>query len=368
MYHDKRVANWFFCFLLIVSCLCFANCPDAKAKKTPANTNSDGSNTGADETSNTGDETSGGSTNAGTDEPINIDENSVINGHFLTFASSEEFTLSSSSNSKYWSGDVYYANDAQNLENDASWILWDGTSSISSLLVNKINYILVRGNNFCAGQDNFSSWKLTPKNPDTSSSTPKIYSFGDMSNLISYSNAESAVLSEGSFRFLFDSNSYLVTAPSLPFSVLKKSCYFGMFYNCTSLLEPPILPSETLADSCYMNMFNGCESLKNATALPATTLKDSCYANMFCDCTSLESIPYLPGTPLTANCYNSMFAGCKSLNITTTKSGLNTNTLKIGVNTNNVSNPLLTMFKDTLGNVDTPSAGSTYFTSNTVIR
>ena len=136
---------------------------------------------------------------------------------------------------------------------------------------------------------------------------------GDIRTLIDYEDYANANTSDARFCKLFNMNTALRTAPSLPAKTLASSCYYGMFKYCSSLTTSPELPAETLASSCYQEMFWGCSSLTTAPELPAKTLASSCYNRMFYNCKALTTAPELPAETLASNCYQEMFWGCTSL-------------------------------------------------------
>ena len=136
---------------------------------------------------------------------------------------------------------------------------------------------------------------------------------GDIRTLIDYENYANANTSDARFCNLFNMNTALRTAPSLPAKTLASSCYYGMFKYCSSLTTSPELPAETLASSCYQEMFWGCSSLTTAPELPAETLAEHCYDGMFQYCTALTTAPELPAKTLASNCYHVMFSYCSKL-------------------------------------------------------
>ena len=136
---------------------------------------------------------------------------------------------------------------------------------------------------------------------------------GDIRTLIDYENYANANTSDARFCNLFNMNTALRTAPSLPAKTLASSCYYGMFKYCSSLTTAPDLPAETLASSCYQEMFSGCTSLTTAPDLPAETLASNCYDGMFYNCKALTTAPDLPAKTLASNCYHVMFSYCSKL-------------------------------------------------------
>ena len=136
---------------------------------------------------------------------------------------------------------------------------------------------------------------------------------GDIRTLIDYEDYANANTSDARFCKLFNMNTALRTAPSLPAKTLASSCYYGMFKYCSSLTTSPELPAETLASSCYQEMFWGCSSLTTAPELPAETLTSNCYDGMFYNCSALTEAPKLPAETLVSGCYKEMFSYCTSL-------------------------------------------------------
>ena len=136
---------------------------------------------------------------------------------------------------------------------------------------------------------------------------------GDIRTLIDYENYANANTTNARFFKLFDMNTQLRTAPSLPASELASYCYYYMFNGCTALETAPALPATTLADYCYYGMFSGCRALTTAPALPAETLASNCYEGMFSGCTKLTTAPKLPATTLKKRCYMQMFYDCIAL-------------------------------------------------------
>ena len=136
---------------------------------------------------------------------------------------------------------------------------------------------------------------------------------GDIRTLIDYENYANANTTNARFCNLFNMNTALRTAPSLPAKTLASSCYYGMFKYCSSLTTAPELPAETLASNCYDGMFYNCKALTTAPDLPAKTLASNCYHVMFSYCSKLTTAPDLPAEILASSCYQEMFWGCTSL-------------------------------------------------------
>ena len=195
--------------------------------------------------------------------------------------------------------------------------------------------------------------------------------FQGNTQLIKAPTLPATTLAEDCYREMFRSCTSLTTPPALPATTLAGNCYSNMFYGCTSLTTAPELPATTLVYICYQSMFQGCTSLTTAPALPATTLVYQCYDNMFSGCKNLTTAPELPATTLADYCYNNMFYGCSKIKISTTNVGSYTNVYKVpfaGTGTE-ATDSLLDMFNDTGGTfTGTPTINTTYYTENTVIE
>ena len=250
---------------------------------------------------------------------------------YLTFSSSNRFTLAVYDATKHWNGILEY------FSADKVWVVWDGTTTLSAVSDDGEYFLYLRGTGnkeitgFTNGQE--YKWVLTGS---------EIACTGNIENLLDYGIVESGghptmasycyhsmfsgctaltqapalpakTLIGDCYSSMFSGCTALTQAPALPATTLANWCYSSMFYGCTALTQAPDLPATTLANSCYSNMFYGCTALTQAPALPATTLANSCYSNMFYGCTSLTKAPALPATTLANYCYHSMFSGCTSL-------------------------------------------------------
>ena len=241
------------------------------------------------------------------------EDNIIINQHYiyfplfpdrkpyLTFSSSDDFTLAIYNSAKNWDGTIYYSTDAEN------WSTWDGTTTLSSL----DGKLYVRGsNNSKLNTAYVQGWfVLTPDSSNT------INCSGNIENLLDWETVEAGnhpVMADYCFYRLFLNCTALTKAPDLPATTLSAKCYSNMFAGCTSLATAPRLPATTLAVSCYSGMFYNT-ALQDPPALPATTLAISCYDSMFKNCASLGVPPALPATTLAESCYKEMFYGCSWL-------------------------------------------------------
>ena len=171
---------------------------------------------------------------------------------YLTFSSSNSFTLYINNSTKNWNGTIEY------FASDKTWTVWDGTTVLSAVYDDGEYFLYLRGtkNTIITGNSISFRWILHGSN---------IACIGNIENLLDYT-----IVASGNHPTLAD------------------YCYFSMFRNCTSLTQAPTLPATTLADDCYSSMFQDCTALTQAPALPATTLANSCYSSMFYNCTSLK--------------------------------------------------------------------------------
>lgn len=334
---------------------------------------------------------------------------------YLTFSSSNSFTLGVHNATKHWDGTLEY------FASDETWTTWDGTSTLSSVDNNGNNVLYLRGtgNTVITGNIFNSNWALTGThiscignienlldyatvasgNHPTMASNCYQEMFRDCTALTQTPELPATTLAGNCYSGMFQGCTSLTQAPELPATTLTDHCYYQMFRGCTSLTQAPVLPATTLAGWCYSSMFSGCISLTKAPALPATTLADYCYFNMFLNCTSLTRSPELPATTLSIYCYNAMFEGCTaltiapslpattladrcyyrmfygctSLKLSSTQTGEYIQEYRIpttGTGTT-ASNALTNMFTNTGGNfLGAPSINTTYYlsTDNMIVR
>ena len=145
---------------------------------------------------------------------------------YLTFSSSNSFTLKVGNSTKNWNGTLEY------FASNKTWITWDGMSALSAVADDGEYVLYLRGigNTVIAGGIYDYRLVLTGSN---------IACIGNIENLLDYTTVES-----GGHPTMAD------------------QCYSYMFFDCTSLTQAPNLPATTLANSCYSYMFGGCTSLK----------------------------------------------------------------------------------------------------------
>ncbi|MGI6087202.1 MAG: leucine-rich repeat protein [Kiritimatiellia bacterium] len=222
-------------------------------------------------------------------------------GHYLTFSSTNTFTITPQQTS--WDGTLEYSTDATTWANftTAGAAAADDGSGEFRL------YLRGTSNTYVTGF-NKPGWQINASAPVACS--------GNIETLLDYAtvtNGGHPVMDAHCFVRLFDRNTSLVSAPTLPATNLAPYCYESMFYGCTSLMQAPELPATNLAEHCYSGMFYGCTSLTQAPALPATNLANSCYSSMFGSCTGLTQAPPLPATTSADRCYAGMFYGCIGL-------------------------------------------------------
>ena len=308
---------------------------------------------------------------------------------YLTFSSSNRFTLAVYDAIKHWNGILEY------FSADKVWAVWDGTTTLSAVSYDGEYFLYLRGtgNTKITGMGTNINWIITGTD---------IKCIGNIENLLDYATVASGkhptmakfcysqmfygcasltqapalpatTLANDCYSQMFSGCTSLTQAPELPATTLAKSCYFSMFSNCTALTQAPTLPATTLEANCYNNMFYGCTSLTQAPALPATTLTEGCYGGMFSGCTALTQAPALPATTLENACYRSMFRGCTSLKLSSTKTGEYTQEYRIpSSGTGTIYGYALTdMFVSTGGTfTGTPAINTTYYlsTDNMIVR
>lgn len=269
-----------------------------------------GWNTAADESGT--DYAEGANYSAGENITLYAKWNVAIDA-YLTFSSSEIFTLSSYNSNKTWNGTLQFSTDK------TSWAEWDATTIASSsatdaegkynLYLRGINNTVIIGNNYSA------KWELA------STGTSTIACSGNVESLLDFT---------------------AVAAGNHP----------------------------SMGDYCFYRLFYGCTALSSAPTLPATTLSASCYSYMFASCTALTTIPALPATTLTANCYNYMFYGCTSIKMSETKTGDYGNVYRVptsGIGTT-ANYALGSMFSSTGGTFKSDAEiNGIYYTSNTIV-
>lgn len=145
---------------------------------------------------------------------------------YLTFSSSNNFTLKVNDATKHWNGVLEY------FASDRIWTVWDGACTLSAIDNNGeyVLYLRGTGNTVITGNGARYSWGLTGTD---------IKCIGNIENLLDYATAKSGA-----------------------HPIMENYCYYNMFSGCTSLTQAPALPATTLAGSCYYNMFRNCSSLK----------------------------------------------------------------------------------------------------------
>ena len=302
---------------------------------------------------------------------------------YLTFSSTNSFTLAVGDATKHWDGTLEYS------MNTFSWSAWDGTTTLSSVN-NDGEYVLYlrgTGNTVIAGNKPAYRWVLTGSDIACIGNIENLldyatvkagqhpgmgeycygYMFRDCTSLVKAPALPATTLADSCYLQMFRNCTNLTQAPALSATRLEDSCYNSMFYGCTSLTQTPALPATTLAQRCYYNLFYGCTSLTQAPTLPATTLVTYCYWFMFSGCTGLAQVPALPATTLATYCYSGMFNGCTSIKFSATKTGEYTQEYRIpssGTGTT-ATNALSKMFTGTGGAfTGTPAINTTYYLSN----
>lgn len=145
---------------------------------------------------------------------------------YLTFSSSNSFTLKVNNSTKNWYGTLEY------FASDKTWTVWDGTTVLSAVYDDGEYFLYLRGtkNTIITGNNTSFRWILHGYN---------IACIGNIENLLDYT-----IVASGNHPTMAD------------------YCYFAMFIGCTSLTQAPALPATTMANNCYSYMFYSCTSLK----------------------------------------------------------------------------------------------------------
>lgn len=225
---------------------------------------------------------------------------------YLSFLGNEEFTLKIGNNRKNWDGTLEYSTDA------ITWNTWDGTEIPSSG-----NNLYLRG----TGNTKITGGTSNQRFVFTGADTLRISCNGSIETLLDYnmtSAGKHPSMSSYCYAGLFQSCTFLITAPDLPAITLASYCYNRMFRGCTNLIIAPELPATTLADHCYYQMFYKCSSLTTPPSiLPAATLVGFCYAYMF-EFSALDAIPKIMATTYDGNSCRGMFDDVKTLNVYST--------------------------------------------------
>ena len=223
---------------------------------------------------------------------------------YLTFSSSNDFTLSIKFKRKGWDGTLEY------FASDGTWTVWNGDNTLSAESNGGEYALYLRGTgNTIITANSDSIWQLDGSD---------ITCIGNIETLLDYATVESG-----------------------QHPTMGNGCYSRMFYDCTSLTQAPKLPATTLADNCYFSMFYSCTSLAQAPELPVTTLKSACY--------------------------KAMFRGCTSLKLSTTKTGEYTQEYRIPISGDGTTaeNAFYLMFDETGGTfTGTPEINKTYYLSS----
>ena len=282
---------------------------------------------------------------------------------YLTFSSSNSFTLKVNNSTKNWNGTIEY------FASDKTWTVWDGTTVLSAVYDDGEYFLYLRGtkNTIITGNSTSSRWILHGSN---------IACIGNIENLLDYTIVASGnhpTMADYCYYAMFQGCTSLTQAPALPATKLADYCYTAMLQGCTSLTQAPALPATTMAINCYSSMLYNCTSLAQAPALPATTMANNCYSAMFLGCTALAQAPALPATTMAVNCYYAMFQGCTSLKLSSTKTDDYMQEYRIPSSGDGImaTNALKGMFSSTGGTfTGVPAINTTYYLSsdNIIVR
>lgn len=255
---------------------------------------------------------------------------------YLTFSSPTAFSLSIIGN-PLWDGTIEYST------NRYSWNIWTGSTTLNAVAYNGYYVLYVRGKNNTyitganAATDN-GAWHFAGSDISIS---------GELIHILDY--RERTVPADRAFDSMFgwkNPGDYAIVSARnliLPL-VLSYRCCRSLFSRCKGLVYPPKMPATTLSILCYSSAFYQCESLAALPALYATNLSDECYA--------------------------SLFNGCSSIKLSETRTGEYQTEYRIPASgTGTVgTDSLQYMFNNSGGTfAGTPTANTTYYTSNSVI-
>ena len=145
---------------------------------------------------------------------------------YLTFTSSNSFTLKVGNSTKNWDGTLEY------FASDKTWTVWDGTTVLSAVYDDGEYFLYLRGtkNTIIMKSVTDCRWILHGSN---------IACIGNIENLLDYT---------------------IVASGNHP--TMANGCYSSMFQYCTALTQAPALPATTLVKHCYSSMFQDCTALK----------------------------------------------------------------------------------------------------------
>lgn len=311
---------------------------------------------------------------AGVEEPVAI-------GDFISFSSTEPFSVKTNNSTKTWNGTLEYSIDAE------TWVIWDGTSAIGN---DTRLYIRGRNNN-----------KITNGVKWVATATAGIKVQGVLETLLDYvSVANGNIPSAKGYcfdrlfsgwdkltdagdliiltlnvqyycRLLFSSCSSLTKAPVILGTDVAQSACEGMFKNDISLELPPQITITSIAVGGFMQAFLGCTSLLYPIKMAgvSTMPANACF-EMYRGCTSLSKIPAFTATSY-ADALLSMFYECPQIKMSETQTDEYQHAYRMpmsGNGTASVSNPFAGMFAYTGGTfTGTPTINTIYYTSNEII-
>ena len=247
---------------------------------------------------------------------------------YLTFSSAGAFTLMQVAEMVAWDGTIEYSTNTTN------WSTWDG-STISSAANNGTHYLYMRGtgNTVISSADN--GWYLDGSG---------ISCDGDIRMLLDYADPENAVMAEGCFSHLFETNDSLIKAPDFLSTVVPRNAYNSAFLACSSLVTPGKIAATSIG-------LQGC-------------------SQMFMNCAALSALPEIKATSIGTYGMLRMFAGCSLIKLSETQTGEYQTPYRIpSEGTGSFGTGTATsMFQNTGGTfVGAPTVNTTYYTSNTVV-
>ena len=178
---------------------------------------------------------------------------------YITFECDSPFTLSVADSTAHWDGTLYVNTNDPDEPDD--WMVWDGTTAISSqsLLNKDIIYVRGSGNTIISGNKNYH-WVITPNN-----NIDLISMYGNIENLLDYqmvTNGQHPPMADHCFEQLFRENTFIRTSLALRGTVSTQYCYAGLYRSCPNIETISALPIIELERFAYSSMYNGCTKIK----------------------------------------------------------------------------------------------------------
>ena len=258
---------------------------------------------------------------------------------YITFKSSNGFSLAVADATKHWDGTLQYSQDTTN------WTEWDGTTSLSSGAHSGEQRLYVRGtgNTSITGGTSATAsvgaWRISGSNVSIEGDisvlldyatvksggtlSPASYTFQNMFSspaspayndaIVNAQDLVCSIRAIGAYKDMFSECHNLVTPPQLPHTTISSWMCYGMFYNCRSLSYVPLQGDISISDNGCAYMFYGCSLITSPPAACIASSQNACQG-MFYGCSSLTTAPRLPSLSFSSTgTYWHMFNGCSSL-------------------------------------------------------